>query len=106
VDVTGAETAEAHEDRVADRARHADLVQRLAIPACVGPEDVAAVDGVTKHLLEHKRVAFAALLEEVAKLVAQVGLVEDRHDHGLDGMRPESTDLDQLRLAGAPPALE
>ena len=43
-------------------ARDAHLGQGLTVPAGRGAEDVAAVDRVPKHLLDHERVALAALL--------------------------------------------
>ncbi|TMC89067.1 MAG: hypothetical protein E6J12_10235, partial [Chloroflexi bacterium] len=57
LDVVRAEAADADQDGVTDRARHADLVYCLAVPSLVGLEDVAAVDGVAQELLEHEGVA-------------------------------------------------
>ena len=106
LDVVGAEAADPDQDGVADRARHPDLVYRLAVPSLVGLEDVATVDGVAQQLLEHDRVPFAALMQEVAELVAHVGLVEDRDHHFLHRLRAQRRELDEVCLPRATPALD
>ena len=59
---------DALEDRLADRGRQSQLFDLTALPAGRRPVDVAAIDGVLEQLLEHERVALAALEQHVAEL--------------------------------------
>ena len=86
------------QNRLAHRRGKTDLVHRLAVPALIGAKDVAVVDRVPQHLLQHEGIALAAVVNEVAELVAHLDLVEDAGDHCLHALSVERVDLHQLRL--------
>ena len=75
------EPREAQQDRVADRLGNPHLRQRAAIPAVGGAKDVAAVDRLSEHLLEHERISLRACVHQVAELRPDLVVVEDRRDH-------------------------
>ena len=83
------EPCEAHQDRVADRLGNPHRRQRAPIPAVGGAKDVAAIDRLSEHLLEHERVSLRACVHQVAELRADLVVVEDRRDHLGDLGLPE-----------------
>ena len=98
-----AQALDPQQDRVADGRRdpQPELNHRLAVPAGLVLEDVAAVEGVLEHLLDDEGVALGPEMEEVLKLRADLLLVEDRTDHPADLGRVEGA---QLHLPDARPA--
>src|SRR6266516_6837508 len=83
-------------DRVANRGRNAELVDRLSIPASIGPEDVYALERLLEHLFEYKGISLAALAHEPGEVLADVVCIEDRGDdraHLGDGKRFELDDF-------------
>ena len=83
------EPCEAQQDRVADRLRNPHLRQRTAIPAVRRAKDVAAIDRLSEHLLEHERISLRACEHQVSELGPDFVLVEDRGDHLGDLGLPE-----------------
>lgn len=104
--VRGLKPRQAEEDRVADRLGDLQLLERFPVPAPVGTEDVAALDCLLQHLLEHEGVAFGALVHEVAELVPDLGGVEDGGDHLGNAPWRQGIELDDLRRPRAAPCLD
>ena len=75
------EPREAQQDRVAHRLGNPHLRQRAAIPAVRRAKDVAAVDRLSEHLLEHERISLRPRVHQVAELQPDLLVVEDRRDH-------------------------
>jgi len=100
------EPRETQQDRVADRLGNPHLRQRAAIPALRGAEDVAAIDRLSEHLLEHERISLRACVHQVAELRPDLVVVEDRGDHLRDLDLPEGRQCDELRDARSPPGLQ
>ena len=83
------EPCEAQQDRVADRLGNPHLRQRAAIPAVRRAKDVAAIDRLSEHLLEHERISLRACEHQVSELRPDFVVVEDRGDHLGDLGLPE-----------------
>ena len=96
---------EAEKDRVAHGVRNVQLAQRLPLPAARGAEDVAPLDCLLEHLLEHEGVALAAIVHEVAKVVPNLRGVEDGADDLRDPGRRQRLEPDGLGDPRTPPRL-
>jgi hypothetical protein len=75
------ESCEAQEDRVAHGLRDSQLLERATFPADVGLEDVAVLHGLPEHLLDYEGIPFRPVVQQVAKLAADIGALQDRGDH-------------------------
>ena len=75
------EPLEPQQDRVAHRRGDAQLVELALLPALARAEDVAAVDRLLQHLLEHERVPVRPRVHEVPEAGIDRSVVEDRADH-------------------------
>ena len=106
LDLGRVEACEPEQDRVADRLRDAQLLERARVPAVAGADDVAAVDRLLQHLLEHERVALGPRVHQVAKLGPGRLVVEDRRDHLGDLAAVERRQRHELDEAGAAPRLQ
>ena len=94
------------EDVVRHAPRDRELRKVFALPfPGLRPIDVPAIDRFLQHLLEHERVPFAPLVEEVAELLADLVHVEDRAHHRLDLRSVERFELDHFGASGPSPPL-
>ena len=100
------ETSEAQQDRVAHRLGNPHLSWRPLFPALRRAEDIAAVDRLPQHLLEHERISLGARVHQVAESRSDLVLVENRGDHLGDLGLLEGGQRDQLRDARAAPRLQ
>ena len=101
------EPREAQQDRVADRLGNPSPRQRTAIPAVRGAKDVAAVDRLSEHLLEHERISLRACEHQVAEL--GLDLVDRSRIAAIISPTPalrERLELDDLGDARASPSLQ
>ena len=106
LDVPIVDPPEPKQNRVAHRLRDPQLVDRSAAPAGRGPEDVAPVERVLQHLLEHERVPLGPFVHQVAQLATDLVGVERRRDHLRDAGGRERVERDRLREPGTTPCLE
>ena len=106
LDVHGLEPREPEQDGVADRLGNSQLLELPRLPAVAGADDVAAVDRLLQHLLEHERVPLRPPLHEVAELGRDRLRVEDRRDHLRDLAAVERRQRDRLGHARPAPRLE
>ena len=105
LDLLCVEPAETEEHRLAHGLRKAERLGRVSLPAGLRLDDLAAVERLTQHLLEHERVTLGTRVDEVRELGAHVVGVEDRRDHlGHVALR-HRRHRDRLRQPRSPPGL-
>ena len=81
-------------------------VSARRFPAVRRAKDVAAVDRLPQHLLEHERISLGARVHQVAEPRPDLVLVENRGDHLGDLGLLEGRQRDELRDARAAPRLQ
>src|SRR5207237_9299114 len=81
------------------------LVNGFAVPTTRGREDIATVQRRLEQLLEHEGIPLGPLVEKVAEICLDRGVLEDGADHARDAAGRQRLQLDQLGDAGALPAL-
>ena len=114
LDLLRLEPAQPQEHRLAHRLRHPQHIVRAPPPSGLGLEDLATVEGLPQHLLEHERVPLRVGVDErdevgthllgVQDRPHHLGDVSGRHGRHGDRLREPSPapDLDDLRQGVAP----
>ena len=96
---------EPKEDRIANGFGQPEVGELLAPPALFGLKDVAPVERLLQELLEHERIALAALVQEWPG-VGLGRVIEDRLHHSRHRSGVERFQLDHLGEAAPAPALD